>query len=984
MAPPQEENAAPTMAPPQEENAAPSATTQSAARLEVELLGSAAEQGQGGSAPTAMSPVPAPSPPPSTPVTKTPMVRTPPPPPGSVAPYVSVSCAASGGPMVVGAAMTTPTTTTPFFFPSLQPTPNSSPLVFQHSFTLTLETALSHRGVQYSSVSPAGLRAIANHPTEPPAPSKRNEAPCLFFASAATPQPSTFEWPPPGAEKSRVVPRAPAKAPKTFRAGHRRCGRFSTADDSPLSPPRSSPPPSLPPSPDGEDALCDHAQHLANELGAKAKVREPGISVDEALVVSMRQRTTKASLGLIERSAGSPLPVEEAQNLAIDPAECKEAQNLAIGALGVMRREPGMSVDEALASSVFALQQRAQTTAALGLLEIGGDWPLPVMATHVTPPLAPSLAPTHLTPPPPMQLSADESLPPAQQPVDDEPDSVMETPAPYGPARRAPRDTARMTASNGPYAHPLSLPQRMAHRMRPRRDPFPGSPLRPPMMSTPPPSLPPSPSGPGGEDDASGGVASSKPGSLEVLASVTMASPWFSIGAIPPPPPLSSIDVPPLRALPVIGAETSRMAELKWQVVVAAAAKDEQEAPTDIGTAWTQDWHKHEKVTEQLVADRLQYATQLEQIQQSGVKLVSYDTLGPKYTTHLLDQGVLPMPKVVAATRAARAAAIEEVQLALASAGAEPERVANEVVQLAVASATNQAVLAESEHNQAVQEVEWAAREAAKIVLSEQERGSPLRPPISTPPPSLPPSPSGPGCEDDASGGVASPELGLREAPAAPWLSIGMSAGSALQPAHVGWFGAAADRMAALTLQVELAAGRQPPGDWASAGVQDWHQHQLVTQFLETDRLLPFELLHQKYALHLLAQGVLPMPKAVHARAKRAAEARAAEEARGNVEALRVELEVVQNAPIAALQDWSAGLAVEQEEEPALDVFAPISSSTAQEPPARDETPLPGDANRKRKLDLDNAGSPPPPPQLRPLVQVASPARRGLMFPFVL
>ena len=76
---------------------------------------------------------------------------------------------------------------------------------------------------------------------------------------------------------------------------------------------------------------------------------------------------------------------------------------------------------------------------------------------------------------------------------------------------------------------------------------------------------------------------------------------------------------------------------------------------------------------------------------------------------------------------------------------------------------------------------------------------------------------------------------------------------------------------------------------------------------------------------------------------------------------------------------------VEVEEPGALDVaqiFAPISSSTPHEPPARDEeTPLPEAASRKRKLDrlASSADSLPRSPKpLRPAAQVASPARRGL------
>ena len=76
---------------------------------------------------------------------------------------------------------------------------------------------------------------------------------------------------------------------------------------------------------------------------------------------------------------------------------------------------------------------------------------------------------------------------------------------------------------------------------------------------------------------------------------------------------------------------------------------------------------------------------------------------------------------------------------------------------------------------------------------------------------------------------------------------------------------------------------------------------------------------------------------------------------------------------------------VEVEEPGALDdaqIFAPISSSTPHEPPARDEeTPLPEAASRKRKLDrlASSADSLPRSPKpLRPAAQVASPARRGL------
>ena len=76
---------------------------------------------------------------------------------------------------------------------------------------------------------------------------------------------------------------------------------------------------------------------------------------------------------------------------------------------------------------------------------------------------------------------------------------------------------------------------------------------------------------------------------------------------------------------------------------------------------------------------------------------------------------------------------------------------------------------------------------------------------------------------------------------------------------------------------------------------------------------------------------------------------------------------------------------MEVEEPGALDdaqIFAPISSSTPHEPPARDEeTPLPEAASRKRKLDrlASSADSLPRSPKpLRPAAQVASPARRGL------
>lgn len=267
-----------------------------------------------------------------------------------------------------------------------------------------------------------------------------------------------------------------------------------------------------------------------------------------------------------------------------------------------------------------------------------------------------------------------------------------------------------------------------------------------------------------------------------------------------------------------------------------------------------------------------------------------------------------------------------------------------------------------------------------------------------------------------------SSDAGPRVAMAAQWLSAGITPPPPLSSSTtpllgaLSMVGAAGDRMTELKLQVELAAAvkdrQRAPQEWDSVWPRDWHKHELAKNTFETDCLLYSigkargEELRQPeaqpriHAMRMLAQGLLPMPKAVHerwasAQAAHVAHAKAEVEARRAALALQPLVPAHPTAscaaaplPAAFAQEsvspsiTSAVKPVVGQEGPNLEVFTPITS-TAQEPPARDEqTPLPDDTNRKRKLDLDDFGPPPCTPQpVRPMAQPVSPARRGLQLP---